>query len=353
MDYADIIKRAWHVTRRSRPLKWLALISTTGVFAYVIALTVLLVPLMMLPQLAVTLSAPSATGGGALALDAAIGWLSGHTTPIALGIVIGFGVFVVLGVLDVAAQAGMIREVVQFAETPAAPARSASVRERLREGFDVWWRVAGLLAVAALPLLVLLLGIGLVQMFTISLPMFRGQPPDLTAFLGAQAVMAVAQVLITVVSAALALVVQMALREAVIRDRDWRTALAGGVALLKSHLGEFVLMYVLLMAIGWVVGAVMSVPVAVVGVVVAVAAPILLASSSATATAVFIAILICACFALFAIGVVFQALYIAWLSAVWTLFWERLRQMADAPAPAVAPVPAVLPASGVIHSGGA
>ncbi len=230
-----------------------------------------------------------------------------------------FVVWIVLGVLDVAAQAGMIAEADgQLRSLPAG------VRERMRGGFRVWWRVAALSAVAAMPTLLMLLALGLSTTFTYTIPLWRGQLPDPAAALGGQLLMVPLQGVAAVATTVLAVLVQIALRSAVLEDLHWRESLRRGFDLIKANLAHVVLTYLILAAVSaaLLIGVSFGASV-LIGAVSALAISLLVASSAAYGTAVF-GLMGTAALVLTVAGVVLYALFIAWTSAVWTILWRNL-----------------------------
>ena len=145
-----VLWQAWTIVRRSRPLWWLGAVSAAQAIVYSAVVMLMILPSVALPQLVVPLQAASS----ATSPDAA--QLSGLSA-----------------VFDVAAQVGVIT---QGAEERVG--RRASTRAGLGDGFGVWWQTIRLLAVAALPALVLVLGIGVSTLFTYTLPLMRGELPN-------------------------------------------------------------------------------------------------------------------------------------------------------------------------------
>ena len=172
--------------------------------------------------------------------------------------------WLVLGVLDVAAQVGMITQVdaVKERRTPSASAGMA-------DGFRYWWRAVALLAIAALPALVYLLIVALVVLFTVSLPLFMGNQPAPGAALISNLVLTPLSAVSSLIAIPLAVLVQLALRFAVLENASWRPAFGRAWRLAKSALTEVAITYLLLVAVGFVVSMALMIVLALAGVVLA------------------------------------------------------------------------------------
>lgn len=327
MDYAGVIKQAWRITRQSRVLRRLGLISAAQLIVYSLVTGAMLLLLTALPQLTTSLSvaAQGATPGAAplggpdAELVARAGQALVEYLPLITGVLLVlFGIWVVLGVFDVAAQAGMIAET-----NGALDSRSSSLVERMRAGFGMWWRVAGLSAVAAMPTLLVLLVVGLMTTITFTIPLTQGRLPDGAAAISWQLALAPLQGIASLVSAVLAVVVQIALRSAVLDDIQWRAALRRGWALVKANLVQVGLTY---LAVAVIAAAVSFAAWLVAGVLLSAGALMLLGISAAApgAGSVVVGIAVLGGVALTTGGVVVYSLTIAWTSAVWTIVWRNL-----------------------------
>ncbi|NTU71802.1 MAG: hypothetical protein HGB10_08295 [Coriobacteriia bacterium] len=323
MDFGSVLREAWVTVRRSRTMGSLAGISVAGGFIYALLVGVALVPLLILPQATLSLSMASSTAGAdAPEIDAFVATITdGAATVIAeagpaivAGLLLIFALWIGLGILDVAAMGGMIAE--------AASPRSSRTLARLDDGFRVWWRVAALYALGALPSLVSMLVMGLVVLFTTTIPLSRGELPSPAATIAGQLLMVPLQPLTAVASVLLGLLVNIAVRSAVLEDLGWRAALRRGFELVRRNLESVAVIYLLstlivasvLVAAAIVFGIVSSALVVLVGALVAVLGSMTTAGVVAAILGVAVAIMM----------LVVYALLVAWRSAVFTVLWKRI-----------------------------
>lgn len=324
MEYGRIAREAWSITARTRALWWLGAIAAAQLVAYTVVVGAVAVPMTALPQLASSVT--SAESGFALGtpspreqqLLSAAQWMGSHVVAITVGVAALFVVWVVLGVLDVAAQTGMVTQV-----DAVASRRPASLGAGLRDGFRLWWRAVALLALAALPALAYLLVMAIVMFFTISLPLFMGDPPRAGAALLANLAISPLSGIVSLVSVPLGVLVQLALRFAFLDDMVWRPAFGAAWRLAKKFFAEIVLVYALIALVSL---AAMTVFALLAGLVAGLVSVLflgggLLLSGGDLPAAGRIA-------ALGAAGVAgllflaFQAVLLVWQSAVWTLVWR-------------------------------
>ncbi len=219
MEYGRILRGAWTITARTRALWWLGAIAAAQVAVYSVVVAGLTAPLSVMPGFASTIASVEAgTSSGldsarAQPLFTAAEWLGAHLDAVVIGAIAVFSAWLVLGVLDVAAQVGIVTQVDAVAER-----RSASLATGLRDGFRLWWRAVALLALAALPTLVYLLVMALLVLFAVTLPLYLGQPPHAGAALVSNLVLAPLSGVVSLVSVPLVVLVQLAMRFAVIDD---------------------------------------------------------------------------------------------------------------------------------------
>jgi hypothetical protein len=328
VDYVGIIKQAWRVTRRSRALRELGAISASQLVVYSLAVGATLAPLALLPRFTAGLSAaeqgsvppvgPLGMSGTRLLVDAGQAFLD-YLPLIAGGLVILSALWVVLGILDVAAQAGMIAEV-----DGVLGSRTVDLRERMHEGFRMWWRVAGLSAVAAMPTLIMLLLIGFATTLTYTVPLMRGDLPDPATAMAGQLALVPLQGVVSVATTLLAVLVQVSLRSAVLEDMQWRESLRRGFSLVKANPGPVALTYLIVTAVATIVALCISLVAGVVLGVVAVLTISLAAASGGLLGALAAVIAVLAGLALTAGGVAVYSVFIGWASAVWTILWKIL-----------------------------
>jgi len=335
VDYKVLALDAWRITRRTRALWWLGLVSAAQVLVYTVIVAGVTGPLAVLPQL---VAAPSAAPTPAEAqlqavrenlLVAVTDWLAVNGTALIVALVTVFVLWTVLGVLDVASQSGLISQAALAADTSATTRAAAvaggahrpSFRSGMRDGFRVWWRAVGLLAIAALPSLFSMLVMALVVLFTMTLPLLRGVAPDPAAALAGNVILSPLSSLAALVSIPLGVTVQLGMRDAVLTDTDWRAAFSAGWRLLKTRLSDVALAYLLVAVVGVAVTMLAGVVLAVVGVpTIAVA---FAAGGGSGPTAIASGIFVLAGILLVILLPVAVLNYI-WASCFWTLFWQRL-----------------------------
>jgi len=328
VDYVGVMKQAWRVTRESRVLRGLATISAAQLLVYSAVTGAMLVPLAVLPQLmrsfalASTSAATGAEPFGALGTRLLVNGgqaLLSAVPLLASGLVFLFCLWIVLGIFDIAAQAGMIVEVDGVLQHRTAP-----LLDRLRNGFGMWWRVAGLSAVAAMPTLVMLLLVALVTMLTVTLPLSRGELPNPAAALSGQMVMVPLQGIASVATTVLAVVVQIALRSAVLEDLHWRQSLRRGFDLVRANLVHVALTYLIATALATAVALGFALLASVVAGVAGVALTALLAVSPAVLGPSLAVVAVLGGLVLAGVAVALYAHFIAWMAAVWTILWRGL-----------------------------
>jgi hypothetical protein len=324
VEYGRILRGAWTISVRTRALWWLGAISAAQVAVYSVVVAGLTAPLSVMPGFVSTIA--SIEAGDSSGLDAARAqplftaaeWLGAHLEVVVIGAIAVFSAWLVLGVFDVAAQIGIVTQVDAVAES-----RSASLTTGLRDGFRLWWRAVALLALAALPALVYLLLMALLVLFAVTIPLYLGQPPHAGAALLSNLVLAPLSGVVSLVSVPLVILVQLALRFAVIDDSAWRPAFGAAWRLAKAHLAEIAVTYLLLMLVTLVAvvafAAIVAAAVAIGGVLLlgialaATAGDIVAAGRAALwGAAGFAGLLLLA----------LQAVMFVWQSSVWTLVWR-------------------------------
>lgn len=335
MEYGRIVRDAWSITARTRALWWLGAITAAQLVIYAIVVVAVAVPMTALPQLASSVSA--AESGFVLGapspreqqLFGAAQWMGAHFATITFGVGVVCVIWLVLGVFDVAAQTGMVTQV-----DAVASRRSASLGAGLRDGFRLWWRAVALLAVAALPALSYLLVMAIVMFFTISLPLYLGEPPKASAALVANLAISPLSGVVSLLGVPLAVLVQLALRFAFLDDLMWRPAFRAAWRLAKTHVVEILITYSLLALVSIAALTAFAVLAAVVSGLASVLllGGGLLASAGDLATAGRTA-------GFGAAGVAgllflaFQAVLLVWQSAAWTLAWRDMQSDAQSQGP--------------------
>jgi hypothetical protein len=329
VGYGKVMLDAWAMMRRTGALWRLAAISAAQVVLYSVIVGGLIAPMGVLTQMLVQaqqydaamtgLPEPAAVSASREFLAAAVQWLSGHWTPIFVSMAVITTVWAVFGIYDVAATAGMITQ----AEA-VSMRRKASAAAGLRDGFRIWWRTVGLLAIAALPSLIYMLVLALFMFFTVSLPLYRGQVPNAAAMSASNVVTGPLSMIVSIFGIPLSILVALGLRYAVLENREWRDAFGCAWRLAKTRLVEVTLMYFVVFMVLTLVSIVLTVFVAVVAIVgVAVVAWSVSASGGTlTGTAVFVIAM--GSLLLIAVSIATMALMLLWQSVAWTVFWRRL-----------------------------
>jgi hypothetical protein len=324
VEYGRIVREAWSITVRTKSLWWLGGIAAAQVAVYLVVVSGLVAPMAALPALAsaITASSTSLSAGVPTAAErllVAVGqWLGTHWLALATGTALVLAAWLVLGVLDVAAQIGIVTQANAVAER-----RPASLRAGMRDGFLHWWRAVALLALAALPTMVYLLVMAAVVFFTVSLPLYLGQPPNPGGAFLANLVLSPLSAVVSVLSVPLAVLVQLALRFAVVDDVVWRPAFRSAWRLAKSNLTEIFIAYAVVALVSMVallLFAFLAALLALIASVLFLGGALVLTSGDTSSagrialfgTAGFVALLF----------VAFQAVMFVWQSSVWTLVWR-------------------------------
>jgi hypothetical protein len=235
-----------------------------------------------------------------------------------MGALLVLSAWLVLGVLDVAAQTGMVAQVNAVAEH-----RPASFGSGLLDGFRLWWRAVALFALAALPTMAYLLVMAIVVLLTVSLPLYRGQPPQPATAFAANLALSPLSAIVSLVSIPLGVLVQLALRFAVVDDVAWRPAFSSAWRLARANLAEIAVVYVVVMLVSFAAFLLFAFGAAVLAVI----ASALLLGAAAVATSGDSAAT--GQVALFGTAglvgllfVAFQGVMFVWQSSAWTLVWR-------------------------------
>ncbi len=309
---------------RTRALWWLGAIAAAQMVVYAVVVGGLAAPMAALLQLSGTIAAggtQAVTGAPAAAQQLLISaglWLGAHLGAVVAVTAAVFSAWLALGVLDVAAQIGIVTQVDESARW-----RPASVRVGMRDGFRHWWRAIALFALAALPSLTYLLVMAVVVLVTVSIPLYMGELPKPGAAFVANMVLSPLSALVSLSAVPLGVLVQLALRFAVLENLAWRASVRSAWRLSKANLAEVAIAFLVvalvssLATLAFVVAAAAAAAIA----SVLVLGAALLATSGDTASAGRIAGFGAAGFAglLF---LAFQAVMFVWQSAMWTLVWR-------------------------------
>ena len=324
MDWTGLVRDTWRIVRRERALWSLGLISAiqAGMFALIVA--GLIVPMTLLTQVLVSAQLEAAVpvpGSGAslqTMLPSVVEWLQRWSGGLVAGIVVIVVVWAFFGILDVAATAGAISEASTIAE-----GREASTRRGMRDGFRIWWRTVGLLAIAALPSLLYLLVVALFTLFTISIPIAAGQPPNLAAMRSGDTFNGLLSTVVGFAGIPLGVLVQLGLRYAVIEGQEWKAALQSAWRLARGNLTEVVLMYLMQAGISAVAGFAFAFLIALVAIGAGVTvAGLVGAAHTFSGAAMFVTVI--AGLLVSTLVLALSAALFVWLAVIWTLFWRRI-----------------------------
>jgi len=321
VEYGRIVSDAWTVTVRTRPLWWLGAIASAQVALFAVVVAGLSVPMTVLPQVVAASDRSAAVafdGSREQVLLTVAQWLGNHLGAITIGAAIVFSVGIVLGVVDVAAETGIVTQVNAVAEK-----RVASARAGMRDGFRLWWRVVALLALAALPSLTYMLVMAIAMTLTVSLPLYLGNQPDPGAVLLTNLALSPLSVVVSLMAVPLYALVQLGVRFGILDDLEWRSAFYSAWRLAKANLVEVALTYAL---VGLVTMLAMVAFVVVASACTAILGGLVLgvalaATAGDVASAGRIALWGAAgSFALLFLA--FEAVMFVWQSSVWTLVWR-------------------------------
>jgi hypothetical protein len=326
MDVGRIIAAAWRLTRRTPALRVLGLFSALQIVLYSVIVGVVVVPMSLLTQLLLRTSQLGVGESSALqqttfvsGLLAASGWLSSHWTPIVAGIGLLTVAWAVSGVFDVAATAGMISQTEAVSQ-----GHRASVSAGLREGFSMWWRAAGLLAIAALPSLLLMLAAAVFTLLAVSLPLAAGQAPNAALLQLGNLMTTPLSTVVSLANIPLAVLVTLGLRFAVLDHLNWRSAFGSAWHMARVHLADVAVMYLVVTGVLLAASlglAALSALVVTAGVL---AGALAVAAGMAATSAPVIAVAAATGLLLLAGYVLFMVVVLVWQSVSWTLFWRRL-----------------------------
>jgi hypothetical protein len=314
VDYWGIVSEAWRVAWRNRSLWWLGLIQ--GVAGLVGGLFVLAVVL----PLGLASALPTASrdfSRASLPFDPAwfIDTLGRFWVWIALGLGIAVAAWLAVAILDVAAFGGLVAEVDQ-----AERGQPASASRGLRAGFKAWWRIAGLLALTIMPTLLVLLVRAIALYFAVAVPLQAGRSPDINALAMSSQGLSSLQNLASLVAIPLGVIVQLAVRFAIIDDVALGRSLGAAWDVCKRKLGQVVLVYLVLMLVTIVValavGLLVGVFVAVVGMALALA---LSAQSGVSWVVGGVGVVV-----LLAGTAAFTMIYLPFRVALWNVSWQAL-----------------------------
>jgi len=320
LDWWALVREALDVSRRGRTLWALALVSLVQSAFLTVLVGSLLIPLSLstasiaLPGL----GARDSTSPLWVSLSQLLGWIADHRGLAVAFVVALFCVWVVTGVLDVAATSGSIAQTARIAER-----QSASFSAGMKAGFGAWWRVVGVLAIAAIPTLVAALVAAFTMFSLVTLPLWEGLSPDPFQLYIGTMVQSVVNVVAGLVAIPLGVLAGLGMRTIVLEGVGWKAGWRDAVRLARSHLLDVVIVVVILAASNLAFELAVMLAIALVAFVFAavmLAVPIV---GMGVASVAGIAIALIAALAFLAASV--------WQSVVWTLFWRRARTGEHAP----------------------
>lgn len=332
MDWTELLRDTWRVMRRTPALWGLGTVSALQAGMYGLIVVGLIAPMTALTQVLVQLqTAPSSLGANSQSLQemlpGAIAWIQRWEPVLLGGIVASLIVWAVLGVLDVAATGGAVSQTVAAVE-----GRQATVGAGMRDGFRLWWRVVGLLAIAALPILLYLLVVALFTLFTISIPLRMGVAPDVGAIRSGDTFNGLLSSVVGLIGVPLGVLVTLGIRFAVVDGQEWRAAFASAWRLAKANFSNVALMYLLQLGVGIGATTVMSIAIAVVLAIAGIIVALLVGAAHSLSGAAMFVTIIAVLLALLLV-LVYSIGIIVWVSVVWTLFWRRITGRDIRPAP--------------------
>ena len=327
MDFWTITTDSWSLMRRTGAVWRLALISAVQVFLYSLIVLGLIAPMSILMQLAIVARSGAETSGSLDPANSAqfatwasqgVQWVGTNWVPLVATIIVLVVAWAASGVLDVAATAGIIMQTDAGRE-----GRPTSAIAGIRDGFRIWWRTVGLLAVAALPSLAYMLAIAVFTFVSVSLPLYQGRLPDAYALSASNAMTAPLSTLVSLVAVPLGVLVALGLRFAALQDCEWREAIAQAWRLARARFIDVLLMYLVILGVTTAVIIIVGVVSGLIATVGAVGVAFMVSGGAGGLSApviVLVAIAAVACMLLLVAGLVAT---LTWASVAWTLFWRR------------------------------
>lgn len=326
MPYFDILKRAWHLTRRHKILWLFGLLAGAGGGVNFGDLGDLGRRGGGLRDGGRVPGMPEGMGDGMPWRDGGFGpmaleWLQSHAGAIAL--VVGFAALVglVLLVLGIAAKGGLVHLSARAdAEAPVLAA------DGWRVGFHYWWRTLGTHLVIFLPIVAVVVagaavlgvaGLGAVAAFGADRPGLGG-----SGVLAAIGLLIVLLPFLFIATLVASLLLELALRHAVLADRPVFEAVGAAWRDLRGRFADVALMWLVMLLGGFAFAFVIAI---VAGIVLV---PAIVAGIATERVGVGLAMGAPGLLIL----LVPVAIYAAWRSTAWTLFWRQLTGLTGDPA---------------------
>lgn len=350
MEYWAIVREAWDSTRRNRGLWGFgAITATQAVMTMIMAMVVgflFAASMMLIEILAIAGSTGDDTVSSNLAdvmslVERFISANGGMIIAAAAGLSL---LWIGVAVLDVASLGGLVAE-----SDAAGRGGSASFSRGLASGWRLWWRVAGLYAIQALPSLVTMAAMALLMWVPLLGPTLSGGSPVPGQAMAASQLIQPLASLSSLIAIPLSVVVLFALRFAVIEDMDWRSAFSASWNLVKANAGTVALFFLVIWGVGIVGGMAMGAIVIVAAVLQLVA--LFMAIAPATVIPGIVIAVLVTLIELAGFFVVIAAMVVVTANA-YTIAWRQLvaRPVAEKPVPVsppLSPAPAPAPFDGV------
>ncbi|MDZ4177612.1 MAG: hypothetical protein U1E29_00015, partial [Coriobacteriia bacterium] len=309
MEYGSILKRAWEITWRYRIL-WLF-----GFFA----------------------GGASGGGGGGggsnysfgddeidfAQFDRAGQWFSDNIAVIIAVAAVLVLIGIVLWVISIAARGGLVRLVNDAEEN-----RDVRAANGWSTGFRLWGRLFVLDLVLGLPVLVLAVIVGVIAFLPLIRAGIDGSDPT-AGFLSLCGGLFVGGIVLLIVGVIIGLLSELGRRHAVIADQPALRSIGLAWTDIRTRFKDVFVMWLVLFGVGIAYGIVVGLIAAVFGVIIAISA-----LGGAWPLAIALGLL------LFLVLIVPSAIYAAFHSTTWTVFYRRLTGLDAAGRPDVSEPPA-------------
>jgi hypothetical protein len=310
VDWGGLVREAWRLAFRTRPLLGLSAITALQAVALIV-MSGGVVALFVV----VLIQAFAPAGAGSPTLVQSLASLWPALMASALGLM---AVWLVLAVFDVAARPGLITQTLA-----ASDGRAASIAAGLGDGFRIWWRTVGLLAIAAMPGLIYALVLSIGLLFVVSLPMYLGNAPDPVVLSLANSLSQPLGGLVSLVAIPLGVLSQLGLRYAAAEDLHWRPAFSAAWVLAKARFADVALVYLLLVALIGIVGLGLAIVLGILGLIAAAVTLAFGAGAGGPSAAAVMSWVVCGVLGAVTLFV-FQVYAGAFSSVMYTMFWVRV-----------------------------
>ncbi|MBW6468480.1 MAG: hypothetical protein K0B85_04895 [Coriobacteriia bacterium] len=218
--------------------------------------------------------------------------------------VLGLGMFI----LSIAAKGGLV-----FLVNEAEEERPVRGMDGWAAGFRAWFKVFGIGFVLFVPYMVLMLAVLVATLAPIIRPFISGGQPGLEAFVGMCGGLALGGLVLLLLGILIGVLDTLAVRYAVLDGRGVFSSIGAAWTDVRTRFKDVFVMWLLMIAVGLAFGVVIGVAAAIFGFGIVAA---ILAEEFVVAGVVG--------FALFIFLLLPTAIYGAFTSAVWTVFFRRL-----------------------------